>query len=231
MTAAVDALIAWQRAAPPPGLPAWDAHPHDCHRTRHAVRLVVARRDTAPPAPRGSPRRDVAQGPDGNTPPVAEGATLRRPPRLGIAGNLLRLADGRIGIIDFQGRGDGSHPAYDLASPACRTPAATSHPDAAARPAPWRNISPPRPRARRRGVHRVISGLRGGNGIFASPPASWVRLAFARRPAANTLAHGPRTWRLLRDALAQPAAARPWLLRSTVGYRPPTAATRPGLAP
>jgi aminoglycoside/choline kinase family phosphotransferase len=115
------------------------------------------------------------------------------------AGNLLRLPDGRTGIIDFQGAAIG-HPAYDLVSllqdarrdipPASRQRALQRY--LAARP----ELDPEAFQA----AFTVCAAQR-----HLRVACQWVRLAL-RDDRPQYLIHGPRTWRLLEDALSQPAA-------------------------
>jgi aminoglycoside/choline kinase family phosphotransferase len=138
------------------------------------------------------------------------------------AGNLLRLPGRRIGIIDFQGAAIG-HPAYDLASLL----------QDARRDIP--------PAARERALCRYLSirteldadNFRAAFAVCAAQrhlrvACQWVRLALRdNRP--QYLAHGPRTWRLLREALAEPAVQP--LARALNRWIPPAdRGNPPGLA-
>jgi aminoglycoside/choline kinase family phosphotransferase len=197
LAGAVDALIAWQRAAPPPDLPTWDQTPM----TATALGTLF---DWWWPARYGTPapeeaRADVAQALAVMLRPVAEG------PRCAVhrdwfAGNLLRLADGRIGIIDFQGAAIG-HPAYDLAS--LLQDARRDIPHAAAAEAFARYLAA-RPDLDPEAFAAAYQACAAQRHLRVA--CQWVRLAL-RDGRPQYLAHGPRTWRLLQDALAQPAAA------------------------
>ncbi|WP_428535279.1 aminoglycoside phosphotransferase family protein [Rhodopila sp.] len=197
LDAAVDALVVMQRAAPTAGLPEWDA-------PTMAATATATLFDWWWPAQYGEPapqaaRDDVAAALAAMLEPIAAG------PRCFVhrdyfAGNLLRLPDSGIGIIDFQGAALG-HPAYDLVS---------LLQDAR------RDIPPP---CRRRALDRYLAARpeldpRHFLDAFDACAAQrhlrvacqWVRLD-RRDHRPQYLAHGPRTWRLLADALARPAAA------------------------
>jgi aminoglycoside/choline kinase family phosphotransferase len=119
------------------------------------------------------------------------------------AGNLLWLPHRsgalRAGIIDFQGAALG-HPAYDLVSllqdarrdipVACQQRAVGRY--LAARP----ELDP--------GDFRLAYGACAAQ-RHLRVACQWVRLAL-RDARPQYLAYGPRTWRLLDDALRQPAA-------------------------
>jgi aminoglycoside/choline kinase family phosphotransferase len=201
LDAAVDALVVMQCAAPPKDLPPWDA----ALMARTAMGTLF---DWFWPAWFGAPapesaRRDVADALEETLRPVAQG------PRCFVhrdffAGNLLWLPDRaghqRIGIIDFQGAAIG-HPAYDLVSLVQ---------DAR------RDIAPA---LQDRAVQRYLelrqdidpSAFRAAFAACAAQrhlrvACQWVRLA-RRDGRPQYLTYGPRTWRLLEDALRQPAAA------------------------
>jgi aminoglycoside/choline kinase family phosphotransferase len=197
LDAAVDALIAWQRAAPPPDLPDWDAP----QMASTALGTLFdwwwpARYGTAVP---DAARADVAAGLTDMLKPVAQG------PRCAVhrdwfAGNLLRLPSGGIGIIDFQGAATG-HPAYDLMS--LLQDARRDIPPATAARAFARYLAA-RPDLDATAFTAAYQACAAQRHLRVA--CQWVRLALRdNRP--QYLAHGPRTWRLLRDALAQPAAA------------------------
>jgi hypothetical protein len=200
LDAAVDALVVLQRAAPPAGLPAWDA---------------TAMRETAmgtlfdwwwparfgAAAPREA-RGDVAAALAEMLEPVAaEAAGLVH--RDYHAGNLLLLADRcgprRAGIIDFQGAALG-HPAYDLVS--LLQDARRDIPPMAATRAMDRYLAarPDLDPAVFRAAFAAAAAQR-----HLRVACQWVRLAL-RDGRPQYLAYGPRTWRLLEDALHQPAA-------------------------
>ncbi len=201
LDAAVDTLVAMQRADPPDGLPLWDA-------AAMAQTALGTLFDWWWPACFGvaapdDARRDVGQALDAMLLPVVRG------PRCLVhrdffAGNLFWLPDrhqaARIGVIDFQGAAIG-HPAYDLVS---------LIQDAR------RDISPA---LRQRALQRYLAvrpelDATAFAAAFTACAAQrhlrvacqWVRLA-QRDGRPQYLAHGPRTWRLLNDALGQPAAA------------------------
>jgi N-acetylmuramate 1-kinase len=196
LDAAVDALVVMQRAAPPDGLPLWDA-------AMMASTAIATLFDWWWPARFGAPapaavRLDVAAAIATMLEPVAAG------PRCFVhrdyfAGNLLLLPDRRVGIIDFQGAAIG-HPAYDLVSLL----------QDARRDIP--------PASRRRAFERYLAArpeldVADFQSAFIACAAQrhlrvacqWVRLAL-RDGRPQYLAYGPRTWRLLEDALSQPAA-------------------------
>lgn len=196
LNSAIDALVVMQRGAPPDGLPAWDA-------TVMASTAVGTLFDWwwpaqfRQPAPQAA-RDDVAAALDAMLAPVANGPKgfVHRDY---FAGNLLRLPGGRTGIIDFQGAAIG-HPAYDLVS---------LLQDAR------RDIDPA---IRRRGLARYLDARPELDApeflaAFVACAAQrhlrvacqWVRLAL-RDGRPQYLAYGPRTWRLLQDALSAPAA-------------------------
>jgi N-acetylmuramate 1-kinase len=120
------------------------------------------------------------------------------------AGNLLWLPQRegirRVGVIDFQGAAIG-HPAYDLVSllqdarrdiPAAVAEHAIQH-YLAARP----ELNP----AEFRTAYATCAAQR-----HLRVAGQWVRLAQRdRRP--GYLVHGPRTWRLLEQAVREPVAA------------------------
>ena len=197
LDAAVDALVIMHRAPPPDGLPMWDG-------AAMASTAMATLFDWWWPARFGGPaprmaRDDIAAALAAVLEPVTAG------PRGFVhrdlfAGNLLRLDDGRVGIIDFQSGAIG-HPAYDLVSLL----------EDARRDIPLES--------RRRGVERYLAARpeidgRDFRGAFVACAAQrhlrvacqWIRLALRdRRP--QYLVHGPRTWRLLERALSDPVAA------------------------
>jgi len=203
LDAAVDALVVMQRAAPRPigKLPDWDA----ATMARAAMGTLF---DWWWPACFGTPppeaaRRDIAQALDAMLAPVGAG------PRGFVhrdffAGNLLWLPDrhgvARIGILDFQGAARG-HPAYDLVSlvqDARRDiPAVLQHRAIARYLAARPELEPVAFRA----AYTACAAQR-----HLRVACQWVRLA-QRDHRPQYLVHGPRTWRLLDDALGQPAAA------------------------
>jgi aminoglycoside/choline kinase family phosphotransferase len=198
---AVDGLVAIQRAAPPAGLPPWG-------RAEMVQTALGTLFDWWWPATFGEPapqaaRDDIATALQAMLSPVAEG------PRAFVhrdffAGNLLWLPDRRgirqVGVIDFQGAALG-HPAYDLVSLVQ---------DAR------RDINPS---LQTRAIKRYLESRPEIDPVafdhaFAACAAQrhlrvacqWVRLA-QRDGRPQYLAYGPRTWRLLNDALTHPATA------------------------
>jgi len=156
----------------------------------------------ATPAPSAA-RDDFAAALEATLSPVAAGP-IGFVHRDFFAGNLLWLPDRsgirRIGLIDFQGAAIG-HPAYDLASllqDARRDipQAVADHAMAcylAARP----DLDPTAFRA----AYAACAAQR-----HLRVAAQWVRLA-RRDGRPGYLVHGPRTWRLLQQAVREPAAA------------------------
>jgi aminoglycoside/choline kinase family phosphotransferase len=201
LDATVDALVVMQRAATPAGLPSWDA-------TAMAQAAMGTLFDWWWPARFGAPapddaRYDVARALDATLAPIAAGRSgfVHRD---FFAGNLLwlpnRSGPARIGILDFQSAAIG-HPVYDLVSLVQ---------DAR------RDIQPA---LQNRAIHRYLAARpelepTEFHAAFAACAAQrhlrvacqWVRLA-QRDGRPQYLAHGPRTWRLLNEALRQPAAA------------------------
>ncbi len=200
---AVDALVAMQRDASPPigKLPDWDA----ATMARTAMGTLFdwwwpARFGT--PAPEAA-RRDIGQALDTMLAPVGAG------PRCFVhrdffAGNLLWLPErhgaARIGILDFQGAAWG-HPAYDLVSlvqDARRDiPVALQHRAINRYLAIRLELEPV-------AFHAAFTACAAQRHLRVA--GQWVRLA-QRDDRPQYLAHGPRTWRLLDEALGQPAAA------------------------
>jgi aminoglycoside/choline kinase family phosphotransferase len=196
LDAAVDALVIMQRAAPPDGLPAWDAP----MMVSTALGTLFdwwwpARFGASAPA---AARHDVAQALAAMLEPVADG------PRCFVhrdffAGNLLVQPDHRVGIIDFQGAALG-HPAYDLVS--LLQDARRDIPPASRHRAMARYLAarPELESAQFRAAFTACAAQR-----HLRVACQWVRLAL-RDGRPQYLAYGPRTWRLLEEALSQPAA-------------------------
>jgi hypothetical protein len=224
LAAAVDALVVMQRAAPPDGLPAWDA-------PAMAATALGTLFDWWWPARFGvqapqAARDDVAVALSAMLEPVAAG------PRCFVhrdyfAGNLLRLPNHRIGIIDFQGAAIG-HPAYDLVSllqDARRDIPAASEARAVAR---YLGARPELDAEKFRAGYTVCAAQR-----HLRVACQWVRLA-RRDNRPQYLVHGIRTWRLLERALAEPPAeplARAlnrWIPQAARG-NPPASTATPGL--
>jgi len=199
--AAVDALVAIQRAAPPSELVPWDAG-------QMAIFAMGTFFDWWWPAAFGGPapdaaRADVAAALRTMLAPVAEG------PRVFVhrdwfAGNLLWLPDRtgvrRVGIIDFQLASFG-HPAYDLVSllQDCRRDN-----DPALEERMLRRYLAARPDydpAAFRAAYDACAAQR-----HLRVACQWVRLD-RRDGKPQYLVHGPRTWGLLDRALRRPAAA------------------------
>ena len=196
LDAAVDALVVMQRAAPPDGLPVWDAP------TMASTALGTlfdwwwpARFGTPAPA---AARDDIAIALATMLQPVANGPACFVH-RDFFAGNLLRLADHRIGIIDFQGAAIG-HPAYDLVS---LLQDARRDIPAAPRSRAMARYLAARPELDSAAFRAAFSACAAQRHLRVA--CQWVRLAL-RDGRPQYLANGPRTWRLLRDALSQPAA-------------------------
>jgi N-acetylmuramate 1-kinase len=200
LDAAVDALIVLQRATPPDGLPAWDTAAMASTAVGTLFDWWWPARFKAPAPPQA--RDDVAAALAEMLKPVADGPVCMVH-RDYFAGNLLWLPHrsglNRVGVIDFQGAALG-HPAYDLVSllqdarrdiaPAVRQRALDRY--LAARP----ELDPDHFRA-------AYGGCAAQRHLRVA--CQWVRLAL-RDARPQYLAYGPRTWRLLDDALSQPAA-------------------------
>ena len=195
--AAVDALVIMQSAPPPAGLPLWDAP------TMAATAMGTlfdwwwpARFGAeAPPAARDDVGAALAE----MLKPVANGPTTFVH-RDYFAGNLLRLPDGRVGIIDFQGAALG-HPAYDLVSllQDARRDIPRYIQDRA-----FKRYLRARPDLDPAAFRMAFTACAAQRHLRVA--CQWVRLALRdNRP--HYLAHGPRTWRLLQRALAEPATA------------------------
>ena len=196
LDAAVDALLAWQRAAPPPGLPDWTDEPM-------AATAMGTLFDWWWPARYGEPapdaaRADIAEALAEMLRPIADG------PREAVhrdffAGNLLLRPGNIVAIIDFQGAGTG-HPAYDLVSllqDARRDiPADEASRQIGRYLAARADIDPTQ-------FHAAYDACAAQRHLRVA--CQWVRLAL-RDGRPQYLAHGPRTWRLLDQALAQPGA-------------------------
>jgi hypothetical protein len=199
--AAVDVLVAIQRAAPPTDLPAWDA-------PAMAQAALGTLLDWWWPATFGCPsppaaRQDFAAALAALLRPLADG------PRCLVhrdyfCGNLIWLPDRaglrRVGILDFQGAALG-HPAYDLVS--LLQDARRDVPQAVADHAIARYLAarPELDPDAFRAAYAICAAQR-----HLRVACQWVRLALRdHRP--HYLAHGPRTWRMLDAALRHPAAA------------------------
>ena len=201
LDSAVDVLVAIQRAAPPPDLPAWDA----ATMAQTALGTLLdwwwpAAFGSAPPqqarddfaAALAQLLRPVAAGPRGFT------------HRDYFAGNLLWLPQRadlrRVGVLDFQSAAIG-HPAYDLVS-LLQDARRDIPPDLAARAlARYLAARPDLDSVAFDAAYAACAAQR-----HLRVACQWVRLA-QRDGRRQYLAHGPRTWRLLSDALRHPAAA------------------------
>jgi N-acetylmuramate 1-kinase len=198
---AIDTLVAIQRAAPPPGLPAWDA------RTMATTALATLF-DWWWPAMFGSgapesARRDHAAALEAMLASVGAGS-LCLVHRDFFAGNLLWLPGRggirRIGVLDFQNAAIG-HPAYDLVS--LLQDARRDIPAEVAQHAIAYYLSarPELDPAAFRAAYAACAAQR-----HLRIAGQWVRIA--RRDARPAyLAHGPRTWGLLQQAVREPVAA------------------------
>ena len=197
LDAAVDALVTIQRAAPPPGLPAWQA-PQMAETALGTLFDWWWPATFETPAPEAA-RADVAQALDTMLAPLKTGP-FTFVHRDYFAGNLLWLPTRRVGIIDFQSAALG-HPAYDLVSltqdarrdihPAIAERAVTRY--LAARP----DYDP----TTFRYAYDACAAQR-----HLRVACQWVRLA-RRDNRPQYLVHGPRTWALLDRVLQRPAAA------------------------
>lgn len=221
--AAVDALVVMQRAAPPAGLPPWDT-------TLMARTALGTLFDWWWPARHGAPAPDAAKA------DVADAlARMLEPLAAGpgamvhrdfFAGNLLWLPDrsgpNRIGIIDFQGAALG-HPAYDLLS---LLEDARRDIDPALRARALRRYLAARPELDAAVFTAAYDAAAAQRHLRVA--CQWVRLALRdHRP--HYLVYGPRTWRLLSQALRRPACAP--LAEALDRWLPPDhRANPPGLA-
>jgi aminoglycoside/choline kinase family phosphotransferase len=201
LNAAVDVLVAIQRAAPPSDLPVWDAPT-----MAQAARGTLL--DWWWPATFGFPAPPAARE-DFGAALYAMLRMLAEGPRCLVhrdffAGNLLwlpeRTALRRIGILDFQGAALG-HPAYDLVSLLQDARRDIPQPLADHAVARYLAARPDLDPAAFRAAYAICAAQR-----HLRVACQWVRLALRdHRP--HYLAHGPRTWRLLNAALCHPAAA------------------------
>jgi aminoglycoside/choline kinase family phosphotransferase len=196
----VDALVAMQRANPPPDLPHWDAA------AMVATALATlfdwwwpAMFGTTPPE---AARHDFTTALEAMLAPVAAGPVCFVH-RDFFAGNLLwlprRNGIRRIGMLDFQNAALG-HPAYDLASllQDARRDVASNLEDHAI--AHYLAARPELDPAAFRSAYAACAAQR-----HLRIAGQWVRLA-RRDGRAGYLVHGPRTWRLLQQSLLQPVA-------------------------
>jgi hypothetical protein len=201
LDSAIDALVAIQRAAPLPDLPAWDP-------TAMAQAALGTLLDWWWPAAFNAPAppaacEDFAAALTTFLRPLADG------PRCLVhrdffAGNLIWLPDRtglrRVGILDFQGAALG-HPAYDLVS--LLQDARRDIPQPHADHAIARYLAA-RPDLDPEAFHTAYAICAAQRHLRVA--CQWVRLAIRdHRP--HYLAHGPRTWHLLGAALRHSAAA------------------------
>ena len=227
LDAAVDALVVMQRAAPPPGLPAWDAPVMAATTLATLFDWFWPARFGAPPPPAARP--DIAAALGAMLRPVAAGPAgfVHRDY---FAGNLLQLPGGRVGILDFQGAALG-HPAYDLVS--LLQDARREIPAAAQQRALARYLAA-RPELDPAAFNEAYAACAAQRHLRVA--CQWVRLAL-RDGRPQYLVHGPRTWRLLADALTQPAAAPlaaaldRWIPPAQRGNPPTLSRKPPGPAP
>lgn len=199
--AAVDVLVAIQRAPTPENLPSWSSA--DMGGAALATLL-----DWWWPAMFGAPAPEAARE-DFLLALMAVLIPLdtREPVfvhRDFFAGNLIWLPhrDGvrRVGVLDFQSAARG-HPAYDLAS--LIEDARRDIPPELAERCVSRFLAA-RPELDPEAFRTALAICKAQRHMRVA--AQWVRLARRdRRP--HYLAHGPRTWRLLGEALRHPAAA------------------------
>ncbi len=201
MRAAVDTLIAIQRATPPPDLPRWDA-------VTMATTAMGTLFDWWWPAMFGAPppeaaRRDFAAALEAMLVPVAAGPTCFVH-RDYFAENLLWLPQRegirRIGVLDFQSAAIG-HPAYDLVSLLQDARRDIPHETEQCAIAHCLAACPELDPAAFRAAYAACAAQR-----HLRVACQWVRLA-RRDGRPGYLVHGPRTWRLLERAVREPAAA------------------------
>lgn len=201
MDAAVETLVAMQRAPVSDDLPAWDAQAMT-EATLGSLFDWWWPSVFPHPAPAAA-RADVAAG------LMAMLSSATAGPRCFVhrdffAGNLLWLPDRtrvrRVGVIDFQGASIG-HPAYDLVS--LVQDARRDVPRGVAQRAVtlYLNSRPELDPAAFRAAFTACAAQR-----HLRVAAQWVRLA-RRDGRPQYLAYGPRTWRLLDEALRDPVAA------------------------
>ena len=200
--AIVDTLVVLQRAAPPRNLPKWDA-------ATMAATAIGTLFDWWWPAMFGEPardeiRRDFGAALEAMLTPVATGPECFVH-RDFFAENLLWLPErdgmNRIGVIDFQGAASG-HPAYDLVS--LLQDARRDIPSDLAERAIRRYLAA-RPELNADQFHAAYAACAAQRHLRVA--CQWVRLA-RRDNKPGYLKYGPRTWRLLEQALREPAAAR-----------------------
>jgi aminoglycoside/choline kinase family phosphotransferase len=199
--AAVDVLVAMQRAPAPPCIQVWDA----AVMADTAMATLFdwwwpAMFDT--PAPDAA-RQDFAAALETMLAPVAAGPTSFVH-RDFFAGNLIslpqRMGIRRVGVLDFQSAAIG-HPAYDLAS--LLQDARREIPTAVAERAIMRYLAA-RPELNPTEFRAAYAACAAQRHLRVA--GQWVRLA-RRDKRPGYLGFGPRTWRLLEQAVRDPAAA------------------------
>jgi N-acetylmuramate 1-kinase len=222
--AAIDVLVAMQRAPVPAHLLAWDA-------ANMAGTALATLFDWWWPAMFGAPApdaavQDFAAALEAMLAPVAAGPTgfVHRD---FFAGNLLWLPQRegirRVGVLDFQNAAIG-HPAYDLAS--LLQDARRDIPESVAERATGRYLAA-RPDLNPAEFHAAYAACAAQRHLRVA--GQWVRLA-RRDGRSGYLAFGPRTWRLLKQAVREPTAAPlaaaldRWIPRSRRGNPPNLAA-------
>ena len=203
---AAETLAALHEAAPPPGLPAWDA-------AAMARATAATFLDWWWPAMMGSaPSDDLRAG-------LGDALRAMLAPFAGTQGfvhrdyfpaNLMRLeartGARRTGLLDFQDAGLG-HPAYDLVS---LVQDARRDVTRAARDAAIERYFAARPGLVREDFTAAMAACAAQRHLRVA--ALWVRLS-RRDNKHHYLVHGPRCWRLLDEALEHPATTplRLWL--------------------
>ena len=221
--ATVDVLVTIQRAIPPADLPAWDT-------TAMATTALGTLFDWWWPAMFGAPapdaaRRDVATALAAMLAPVAAGPTCFVH-RDFFAENLMWLPQRegirRIGVLDFQGAAIG-HPAYDLVS--LLQDARRDIPSALAVRTISRYLAA-RPELEPTAFRAAYAACAAQRHVRVA--CQWVRLA-QRDGRPGYLVHGPRTWRLLEQAIRHPIAA-PLAAAMDRWIPPARRANPPGLA-
>ena len=201
LDAAVDVLVTMQCVPAPPGLPVWDA-------ATMAETALATLFDWWWPAMFRAPasdaaRQDFATALAAMLAPVATGPTCFVH-RDFFAGNLIwlpqRMGMRRVGVLDFQGAAVG-HPAYDLAS--LLQDARRDIPEWIAERAIARYLAA-RPELNPVEFRAAYAGCAAQRHLRVA--GQWVRLA-RRDSRPGYLAFGPRTWRMLEQAVRDPAAA------------------------
>ena len=199
--AAVDVLLAMQRAAPPPDLPRWGA----AEMARTALSTLLdwwwpAAFDHAAPE---AARQEIGVALEAILAPVADGP-CEFVHRDFFASNLVWLPDReglrRLGLLDFQNAAVG-HPAYDLVS-LIQDARRDIPPEISARVV--QRYLAGRPELDARAFRAAMAACAAQRHLRVA--GQWVRLA-RRDGRSHYLVYGPHTWRLLNSALAEPVAA------------------------